>query len=124
MNTFTFSKTDQWLSPTLSPATLIIEPERFDIELGRKLGEKVNGFFTKKGEYVHAYKPKADSGYNAETEVIVAIGKLEDSVIVGNRVTEHYVFNVADWQRVYEIGKKAEPLERPRSKDTSGPFGD
>lgn len=108
MEKFTFSKTDQCISPALSPTTIIIEPERFDIDLRHKRGEAINSF-TYKGEYTRAYKPKADSGYNTQTEVIVAIGKLEEpSCLVGNHSTEHYVFKLEDWMRVYEIGVQRE----------------
>lgn len=117
---FTFSKTDQFMTPSLAPTTIIIEEGRFDIDLRRKCGEPINGFFTKKGDSCSAYKPKPDSGYDPETEVIVCISFFgEKSVIVGNNTDEHYVFRLTDWQRVYEIGKAKEPLERRREPEPS-----
>lgn len=118
MKTFTFLKTDQWMMPMLAPNTIIIEEDRFDINLAKKTGEKVNEFFTKDGHDVCAYKPEADSGYGDDT-VIVRITKRDEEWSVMRSLIESgetYLFKREDWDRVYEVGIARQPQERPQQK--------
>lgn len=118
MEKFTFIKTDQFFRPSLAPTLLTLKEEQFDLELANKRGEKINGFFTKDGSEVWAFKPQANSGYGEDT-VIVRITTYEEEHSVVKALCpsangETYLFKREHWDRVYAVGIAAQPLERPR----------
>lgn len=109
MNQFTFKKTSCGWMPTLAPTTFVVMPEQFDPDLCKKADflAQINGFRVRNGS-VSAYRPRADSGYDVDNDVIVVIA---NNMELSPMAHEYYVFARENWDRVYKVGKDREPAK-------------